>query len=269
MPLITLCGGAYCRAPEIVSGLSARTGYPEADDTLLIKAVRDRFGIAEDKLRRILTADETGFNRLVHEKEFCIARFKQVLADHLLEADDLLLCGFAGQLVPRRAPRTLRICLMADMSRRVALAARDRKTSEQAALQWIHLKDDDFAAWQHHFHPLDDPLDASFFDLVLHTDEMGDEMILDLAEAALARKQKEPEDEYRRAVADFQTAANAEARLYGAGHDVHAEAENGAVTLLPRRKVLLRDRLERELIRLAEPTPGVSSVRVVFPDQEI
>jgi hypothetical protein len=68
-----------------------------------------------------------------------LAHLRLALAKMLSE-DDLIICGFAGQLIPRNIHHVLRVCLIADMNSRIAAAAREHQIAQPEALKIIHRK---------------------------------------------------------------------------------------------------------------------------------
>jgi CheY-like chemotaxis protein len=63
---------------------------------------------------------------------------------------------------------------------------------------------------------------------------------------------------------DFLLAAKVETELVSKGHSVQVEAKDGTITLSINQKVLLVDRLEKELLEIAGPVEGVKDVSVKF-----
>jgi two-component system response regulator CpxR len=55
-----------------------------------------------------------------------LAHLRMALAK-ILSEDDLIISGFAGQLIPRNIQHVLRVCLIADMNSRMAAAARENR----------------------------------------------------------------------------------------------------------------------------------------------
>lgn len=262
MPLIALFSGDYCQAEPVISEVLRRTGYRRVDDAALIDRAGEAIDTPREKMKKVFSADEPGFNKFTHEKGLIIARLKLVLAQVLTEADDLLLYGFLGQLVPRRMAHALRICLVADTAFRAAASALDRGISVQAAKQLIHLRDDDCAAWLQRFYAVDDPWDPSLYDLVAATDTTTPGAIADRVVDALGSKMAVTPRQREAAVREFLLAARVEVAMFGAGHDVQVEARDAAVTLKIHRSVLLLEQLERELAAIVKTVPGVESVQI-------
>ena len=69
-----------------------------------------------------------------------------------------------------------------------------------------------------------------------------------------------PTDTSRRAVQDFLLAASVGAALTREGHNAEVEAEDGAVTIIINKHVLMLSRLEEELKSIAARVSGVTSV---------
>ena len=267
MPLITLFAGDYCQAESVASRICERTGCGRLDDAALIDRIHAEYGTARSKLAKVFSADDPGFNKFTHEKGLAIARLKHGLARSLMGADNLLIHGFVGQLVPKSMANVLRVCLVADTAFRAAASASDRGISAQAAKQLIHLRDDDCAAWLQRFHAVDDPWDPSLYDLVIATDTTAQETAVDLVLDALAQKAGLSRDGDT-AAEDFLLATQVEVAMFSAGHQVQVSARNGEVTLMINRSVLLLEQLERELAEIVKTVPGVESMRIREKSEE-
>jgi two-component system response regulator CpxR len=70
----------------------------------------------------------------------------------------------------------------------------------------------------------------------------------------------QPSDKSRKAVEDFLLAAEVGAALTREGHNTEVEAEDGAVTIIINKHVLMLSRLEEELKSIAARVSGVKSV---------
>jgi len=132
--------------------------------------------------------------------------------------------------------------------------------SENEALKMLHKSDEDRMSWTKTILEKDDPWDVSIYDMVLPTDKMNSKAIADLVRNTLEKDILKTSAAGKKAIHDFILAARVETELIKAGHYIIAEANDGAVTLIINKNVLMLKRLEEELQSLAIKIPGVQSV---------
>jgi CheY-like chemotaxis protein len=146
------------------------------------------------------------------------------------------------------------------MKHRVALAV-SAGMSEGEALKVLHKSDEDRIFWTRSILEKDDPWDASTYDMVIPTDKMTPEEIADLVKKNLGTDILKTLAQDEKAIQNFLLASQVETALAKEGHFVAAEADAGAMTLTINKKVLMLEKLEKELQSIAVTIPGVKSVR--------
>ncbi|MFZ1200023.1 MAG: cytidylate kinase family protein, partial [Desulfobacterales bacterium] len=121
MPSITIFSGSFCNENQVVREVLSRTGYAQiSDKDIVADAVRISH-MPANRIERAFSAKTSVFNKFTHERERSLAHLRVALAERLA-TDQLVITGFAGQLVPREISHVLRVCLIADMKARVAAA---------------------------------------------------------------------------------------------------------------------------------------------------
>jgi CheY-like chemotaxis protein len=259
MSVITIFSGTFCSADAVVGDIIESTGYRRIDDTLVVDRAAAMSGMPEGKIRRAFSARTSVFNTFTHEKECSVACLRLALAEEL-EAGPAVVHGFTSLLIHPTINHVLRVCLIADTAYRIQQAGVIQDLSEKAALKQIHTHDADCTAWAENLAAVDDPWDASLYDIVLPMNRM------DVAQAGALIEENLIKDAVRRtpdsiqAQADFLLAARVHMALCRAGHDVTVSARNGSVTLTINKQVLMLKRLEEELKTIAAPLPGVTAV---------
>ncbi|WP_319524829.1 response regulator [uncultured Desulfosarcina sp.] len=259
MPVITVFGGSYCNEKQIVQEIGSRTGYRQLTDQDIIAEAGRLSSIPENKIERVFSDKVSVFNRLTRERERSLAYLKMALATCLAD-DALIICGFAGQLIPADISHVLRICLIADMTSRVATAEKELKVSSSEANRIVHRDDVKSAAWMHMLHGVFDPWSPSLYDICLPTDKTSLDDIAMTIEQTIANPVFKLAGPSRSAVDDFMIAANVELALVKKGHDVTVEVKDGLVTLTINKHVLRLNRLEEELKEIALKVEGVTAV---------
>ena len=259
MPIITIFPGTFCNEDIVLQELIAHTGYkPVTDGDLTDEAAR-LSGIEASKISRAFVSRTSIFNKYTHEKERSIAYLKLALAEKLTD-DNLLLSGFSGHLIPKAISHILRICLIADMSFRIALAEKAKGISEKEAAKWIHRQDEDCAAWINTLFNLADPWSPVLYDMILPMNKTNTTEAIQLILDNLNKNVLQKTENSRKTVDDFLLSAKVEVALANEGHQVGVSATSGTVTLTINKNVLMLSRLEQELKSIAGIVPGVKTI---------
>jgi two-component system response regulator CpxR len=259
MSIITAFNGIFCNQETIINNLLNRTGYKLIDDTQIMGKASKQSGFSENKISRAFSGKTSVFNQFTHEKERSIAYLRLAMAELLVE-DDFLFHGFCGHLISREINHVLHLCLIADMKSRVAWAKKEQGISDSEALKAIHKADEDRRVWIDTLFQKKDPWDPSLYDIMIPTDKLNPEEVIQLVEKNLNRDIVRPSPESKQAARDFLLAAQAGVALAQEGHNVGATAQKGVVTLTINKHVLMLSRLEDELRSIVSQVPGVLGV---------
>jgi len=259
MPVITIFSGSYCHEERVIQEIGAITGYRLISDKQIVAETSRRSNIPENRIERVFLHKTSVFNRLTHERERSLANLRVTLAK-ILSEDDLIISGFACQLIPRNINNVLRVCLIADMTSRIAVAASEHQVAKPEALKIIHREDENRAAWIYSLHGARDPWSAALYDISFPTDKTSPDDIAKLIENIISKSVIKLANGSRKAVDDFNIAAHVELALVKKGHTVGIDVQEGAVTLTINKHVLMLNRLEEELKDIAGREPGVTSV---------
>jgi CheY-like chemotaxis protein len=178
----------------------------------------------------------------------------------MISEDKLLFTGFVGHLIPKEVSHVLRVCLIADMRFRIAVAAEEQGLSEKEAVKVIRKHDEDRAAFVYNLFEKKDPWEAALYDIVIPADKMSVEEAVALIEKNAASDVVKPTDTSKKALEDFLVAAKLEVALAQEGHNVGVKVKDGCATLTINKHVLMLGRLEEELKAVAGKVSGVRSV---------
>jgi two-component system response regulator CpxR len=259
MSVSTIFSGIFCQKDLIIQAVVEKTGYRIVTDDEIAKMASSLSGMAEKKIRRVFSEKISVFNKFTHEKERAIAYLRLAMAQTLTE-DNLLLDGFSGLLVPKEIHHVLKICLIAEMKKRVPLAMKQESLIEKDALNLIHKEDSQCAAWVNDLFKMKDPWDSSLYDIVIPTDKMPMKEVVDLVYDNLKSDILQPTLNSQKAADDFLLAAKTEVALAKEGHAVDVHARDGSITLTINSNVLMLKRLEDELKGVVSGIEGVNSV---------
>lgn len=261
MSVITLFSGSYCNGDEVARKVVEMSGYTLMNEEALIAEASTQFGMDEGKLTKALMGKASVFNKFTHEKERSLACLKVTLAQVLKSRDNLLLKGFAGLMIPADISHVLKVCLIADLKYRVAVAADRESLSEKDALKTIHKEDESRVLWVEHLFNQKDPWNPALYDMLIPMDKTSVEEAAALIFANVKKDVLKVSDKSRQAVEDFNLAAEVEMKLVKEGHYVSVSAKEGEVTLVINKHVLMLSSLEEELKRIVQGVPGVKGVQ--------
>ncbi len=261
MSLISVVSATHSNPDEIIHRVQENTGFSLVTDQDCITKAAELSGMSESAVARAFSARRSVFNSFTRDQERSIANLKAVTAE-IVARGEVILSGFCAQLVPSSINHVLRVCLVADMSSRMA-NAQAAGIGEKESAREIRRQDEDLVAWATDHHGTDDPWSPALYDIVLPTDKTSSEDAVRLIIECLNNQAVQPTAESRLAVEDFLVAARVEQALATAGHEVGVDCHDGHVTLIINKHVLMLGRLEEELREITAPVEGVRSVKTV------
>jgi len=260
MKAVSIFSGTFCGEGPVIDRLVSGTGFALVRDADIVSEASQLSGISQQKIERAFSAKTSVFNKFTHERERSVAYLKLALAQ-MLSKEDLVIHGFVVHLIPEQVVHILRVCLIGDMSFRIQMAVSERGLSENDAIKLIHKRDEEAGAWVHTLFDVHDPWDASLYDMLLPTDKMGVDDITGRIQEMMKKDVMKDTPQSKKAVDDFLLSAGVEVSLANEGHTVGVEAKNGDITLTINKHVLMLNRLEEELIKIAGQVKGVETVK--------
>lgn len=259
MSIISVFSGSYCNGHDVVQQLVDHTGYRLVEDAAVAASAGAISGLTESKIARAFSGRISVFNSFTHEKERAIAYLKLALAE-LLSADGLIISGLVSCLVPKKISHALRVCLIADLKFRSAVAAKGEHVDAKEAVKLIRKDDENAVVWVESVSGGSDPWAPALHDIVIPMDKLSVGEAQELVLRHFGREVVRPTETSRQAVEDFLLAAKVEVALAKEGHNIQVEADKGTVDLTINKHVLMLSRLEEELKSIAEKVPEVRSI---------
>lgn len=259
MSVITVFGGTSCNREMILKKIMEKTGYKLIRDQDIAVKASQISGISENKIKKGFLDKTSIFNTFTHEKEKSIAFLKLAMAD-MLNEDNLLIYGYSGLLIPKAVTHVLKIGIIADINYRIAVGEKEKGLSRTAALFEIHKEDSLQAAWVNRLFKINDPWDASLYDILVPADKMNMDDIAALIDDNLKNEIIKPTETSKKTAIDFALAANVEKTLAMEGHSVDVSARDGLITITINTNVIMLEKLENELKNIAGKVPGVKTV---------
>lgn len=263
MAIISIFYGNYCNEEPIIRGIINKLNYKHLiDEDIVVKASKIS-NIQESKIKKAFSSKISIFNQFSHEKEKAISFLKLATAETLIEHKDYItISGFSSMLIPSKIKHVLRVCLIADMKFRVSIARSTLNISENDALKLLRKDDEDKSAWVNYILGKKDPWDSSIYDMLLPTDKMKDNEIINLIYETVNKDLFKSSVETDKLIEDFHFACQIETILIKHGHIINVEVDSGNVTLTINKHVLMLKRLEDELKSIVTKIQGVKSVTV-------
>ncbi|UCE76990.1 MAG: response regulator [Gammaproteobacteria bacterium] len=259
MPNISVFYGEFCRADSVVREVFDRTGCRLVTDANILDAAAELSGIERHKLERAFSSTTSVFNKFTHEKERALAFLRLAAAESLAE-QNVLVSGYLAHLIPHEITHLLRVCLIAGLQARVAVAAEERGLAEKEAVKTIARLDAERASWVRSLRGVDDPWSPQLYDMVIPMDTSSVHEAAGLIDERARLPELDTTAASRQAVQDFILASRVAVALAREGHGVDVCATNGKVVLTINKHVLMLERLEQELKAIASTVTGVRAV---------
>ncbi|HSL48714.1 MAG TPA: cytidylate kinase family protein [Candidatus Deferrimicrobiaceae bacterium] len=238
MAILTISHEMGSGGAEIGMTAATRLGYTYvANEELLGRA--QRYGLAEDRLARLVEDRPSWIERFDAETRRCILALQTVLYE-FAQADNVVLMGGGGQWLLRGVPHALRTRIVAPFSERVTrltatLSAQGKERVAPKTVAQLIRRDDIQKTARMRYLFDTDVKDPSLYDVLINTATLSREA----AVALLADGVRGPEllstDAARQLVADRALASQVEVAL--AGHRdlrryrIDVESTRGVVTL--------------------------------------
>ncbi len=259
MSIITIFSGSFCTKESVVENIINDMHYDRFTDENFITKAASLSGLQKNKIKKALTDKVSVFNKFTHEKEKSIAYLKVAVAEILLKKN-VLITGFASQLIPSEITHVLKICLIADMSFRTLSASKKLNLSKNDAARLIRKEDESRAAWIKNLFNNNDPWDPLLYDIVIPVDKIDSKSIVSLIKENIIKDAVKLTESSKQSMEDFLFSAQIEAVLADEGHIIKVGAKNGDVTLTITKQVMRLSRLEGELKSIVNKLPGVKSI---------
>jgi CheY-like chemotaxis protein len=260
---IFVFSGVFCQAESVIKNILDQAGARLVTDDTIISEASDLSGIDRERIAKVLSGKVSIFNRFSHERERSIAWMRYALAKRIVEGDNMLVSGMVAHLLTQEIDHVLKVCLIDDMAGRIEQAS-ESGLSEKDAQRAVMQGDEIAAEWVKSITGSTDPWNSKLYDIIIPVNKTGVEQAAALIMEQLGNAAVKLTPASQKMAEDFLLAAKVETELVSKGHSVQVEAKDGTITLSINQKVLLVDRLEKELLEIAGPVEGVKDVSVKF-----
>ena len=238
MAILTISHEMGSGGAEIGMAVATRLGYTYVDNEELLGRAQ-RYGLAEDRLARLMEARPSWVERFDAETRRCILALQVVLYE-FAQDDDVVLMGGGGQWLLRGVPHVLRTRIVAPFPERVTrltatLSAQGReRVTPKTVAQFIRRDDIQKTARMRYLFDAD-VKDPNLYDILINTAAFSREAAVNLLADVARRPELVTTDAARQLVGDRVVASQVEVAL--AGHPdmrryrIDVESTRGLVTL--------------------------------------
>ncbi len=266
MAIITIFSADFCKENELITVLSEKTGFKLTPVERIVDEAAALSGMGKDKVRKALSFKTSVFERFTHEKKFALAYIKLVLSKLLMVSAgrDLILNGYAAQLIPREITHFYRVGLVSDMRSRINTMMEKEKISEKDAEKAIRKFDKEQMQWLAKYCGLTDPFNPADYDLII---PMNKESVEEAAELIINHIDDDifqPNAASNQAIRDFNLQASVEVALAAKGHNVLVRADCAKIKIHINKNVSRFDRLKMELHSIVSQVDGVEDVEIMM-----
>jgi cytidylate kinase len=238
MAILTISHEMGSGGAEIGMAVATRLGYTHVDNEELLGRAQ-RYGLAEDRLARLVEDRPSWVERFDAETRRCIIALQVVLYE-FAQDDNVVLMGGGGQWLLRGVPHVLRTRIVAPFPERVTrltatLSAQGReRVTPKTVAQFIRRDDIQKTARMRYLFDAD-VKDPNLYDILINTAAFSREAAVKLLADVARRPELVTTDAARQLVGDRVVASQVEVAL--AGHPdmrryrIDVEATRGLVTL--------------------------------------
>jgi cytidylate kinase len=238
MAILTISHEMGSGGAEIGMAVATRLGYTHVDNEELLGRAQ-RYGLAEDRLARLVEDRPSWVERFDAETRRCIIALQVVLYE-FAQDDDVVLMGGGGQWLLRGVPHVLRTRIVAPFPERVTrltatLSAQGReRVTPKTVAQFIRRDDIQKTARMRYLFDAD-VKDPNLYDILINTAAFSREAAVKLLADVARRPELVTTDAARQLVGDRVVASQVEVAL--AGHPdmrryrIDVESTRGQVTL--------------------------------------
>ncbi len=258
MPIVTISRGTLSGGALLAESLGARLGLRVVSREVVVEAART-YGVSEEEIQKSLQSPPGFWDTQARKRQQYILAVQATLA-RMVEGDDVVYHGVAGQLLLRDLPSVLKVRLIAPLEQRLRTAMVQNDLSREEALKHIQKADEERATWVRKVYDAD-VADPALYDLVVNLGpismETATEMVVDL----LGRKEYRSTPGTHRRARDFALATRVRAELSLKSDfpeaAAHVSVDEGVVSLdLP---ASLSGR-RNGIVQLVTRIPGVEAV---------
>ncbi len=257
MAIVAIDAGVFCRGPEVAADVRERLCAAELTDEELFAAAAEASGLAAGRFEKLVYGPRSLLDGVRRDRALLVAYLRAAVATMFGSAQTRVYLGRAGHLVPPALTHVLKVCLGGTHDSRVRQAQAEGESKREA--QRRISKDDELRAeWT--LALLDrGPWEKDLYDVFIAMQESSVDDAVEMITTHALQPAVAVTPSVEQAVRDFRLSAEVGVALARAGHDADVVAGDGEITILIKQHSMFLERLERELVEIADAVPGVRS----------
>jgi len=234
MAIITISRGSATSGLMLAEGLSKVLNYKLVRREDVLQGIA-RFGVAADKLEKILFGPPIYSDDFKHDIRNYIAFFQATLCDYI-QKEDVIYVGNIGHMMLRDIACVLRIRFIAPPEFRVKMLIEHEQMTPEEASAYIEKIDAQRRAWALILYGVDS-LNPSLYDLTINLERTSIDTAVDIAATAARHKKLSENGQCINALNNLVMASRARAELAADARtapsdiEVESDAENATVFL--------------------------------------
>ena len=259
MPIVTINRGTLSGGARLADALGARLGMSVLSREVVVEAAKT-YGVSEEDLQKSLRSPPGFWDKLGRKRQQYILAVQAALAS-MIEQDNVVYHGLAGQLLLRDLPNVLRVRLIAPMEYRVRAAMIEHNLSRDDAEKHIEKADEVRSLWVHRVYGVD-VTDPALYDLVINLSNMSMETATEMIVDLLGREEYRSTPETQQRLRDFALHMRIRAAL-----SLRSEFSESAIEVSVRDGVvdlgvpLAAEHSRTAVVELIRQIPGVKDIR--------
>ncbi len=259
MPIVTISRGTLSGGARLAEALGARLGMKVLRREVVVEAAKT-YGVSEDVLQASIQSPPGFWDKLGRKRQQYILAVQATLAS-MIEDDNVVYHGLAGQLLLRELPNVLKVRLIAPMEYRLRAAMVEHDLSREEAVKHIEKADEARSLWVRRVYGAE-VTDPALYDLVINLGNMSMETATEIIADLLGREEYRSTPETERRLHDFALETRVRAVL-----SLNAEFSDASVEVSVRDGVvdltvpLALEQRRAAVVELIRQIPGVETVR--------
>ena len=263
MAIITISRGSYSRGKEIAEKVAERLDYKCISRDALIEA-SEQFNIPEMKLIRAIHDAPSILERFGYSKEKYITYIQAALLRHA-KKDNFVYHGLAGHFFFEGIPHVLKVRILSDIERRIALEMERDNISQREAEHNLKGDDEQRREWGKYLYGID-TADASLYDLVLHIKNITVDDAVNIICHTVKLPDFQTTAHSQKVLEDHLLASEVKAALIDLKPDINISASDGLVMVKTKAHMSEDERLFQDIKGIGESIPGVKELHFdVYP----
>ncbi len=272
MPIVTISRGSASGGLLLAEGLAKKLGFVVVSREEIIQKAAGH-GVPESALEKALLEPPSFWDRFKHDRRRYLIFIQEALCERAKE-DNLIYHGNAGHLLLRCISHVVRIRLIAPISLRIQMLVQREKMSPEQAESYIRKIDAKRSAWNQLLYGVD-WMDSQLYDLVINLETMNIESGVEVAAAAVNRREFMATSQSRKAMDDLclitkvKAALAADPATASAEVEVEADSVSGIISLQGKVRPVS---MVEAVVEIAGKVAGVTKVdrdRLGAPDYTV